>query len=190
MPYIVVVNHKSKGAIRIQTDVAHKENAIAQAKMRNPEPGYDWEGATVEERPAELDAAEKNSHRGGRRCYRSMLSPRRKDEGFIRNTGTRWRTHIRQGPAGVSCDAARFRPLENTQSHRYPANEVARQLHGVGGDLLFPTLRHPGGGLFAPPTCAAAAAAFFCASIIVFMGSKNSANSWESLLPFFTKRRV
>src|SRR5258707_14082145 len=100
MPYIVVVNHKSKGAIRIQTDVAHKENAIAQAKMRNPEPGYDWEGATVEERPAELDAAEKNSHRGGRRWYPRKLSPRRKDEGFIRNNRTRWRTQLWQRPTG------------------------------------------------------------------------------------------
>jgi uncharacterized cupredoxin-like copper-binding protein len=74
MPYIVVVNHKSKGAIRIQTDVAHKENGIAQAKMRNPEPGDDWEGATVEERPAELDAAEKTVIEAGgvatEVCYR------------------------------------------------------------------------------------------------------------------------
>src|SRR5258708_11675041 len=100
MPYIVVVNHKSKGAIRIQTDVAHKENAIAQAKMRNPEPGYDWEGATVEERPAELDAAEKNSHRGGRRCSRRMLYAPPKDGSFIRNIGTTWRTHSRSGTAG------------------------------------------------------------------------------------------
>lgn len=65
MPYIVLVNHESKGALRIRTDVSHGENAIAQAKMRNPEPGYDWESATVEERPAELDAAERTVHEAG-----------------------------------------------------------------------------------------------------------------------------
>lgn len=74
MTYIVVVNHKGKGAIRIRTDVAHKENAIAQAKMRNPEPGYNWEDATVEERPAELDDAEKTIIEAGglptEVCYR------------------------------------------------------------------------------------------------------------------------
>jgi len=156
MPHIVIVNHKSKGAIRVQTDVAHKENASRRQRCATLSPvtiGKVLKSITA----SRVRCCRKNSHPGGRRCYRSMLSPRRKDEGFIRITGTRWRTHILQGPAGVSCDAARFRPLENTQSHRYPANEIARQIARRRRRLLFPTLRHPGGGLFAPPACAAAA---------------------------------
>lgn len=49
MPYIVVVKHQSKGTLRVPTDVANKENAIAQAQMRNRGSGYDWENATVED---------------------------------------------------------------------------------------------------------------------------------------------
>jgi hypothetical protein len=36
MSHTVVVNHASKGVTRILTDVAHKENAIAQAKDATP----------------------------------------------------------------------------------------------------------------------------------------------------------
>jgi hypothetical protein len=65
MPFIVVVNHASKGTVRIRTDVTNIENAIPQAKMRNPEPGYDWDNARVEDLPAELDAAEKTLREAG-----------------------------------------------------------------------------------------------------------------------------
>lgn len=51
MPYIVVVKHETKGTLRIPTDVAKRENAIAQARMRNQGSGYDWNNATVEDVP-------------------------------------------------------------------------------------------------------------------------------------------
>jgi hypothetical protein len=51
MAYIVVVRHESEGTVKIPTDVSDKGNAIAQAKMRNPGPGYDWEDAKVEDVP-------------------------------------------------------------------------------------------------------------------------------------------
>jgi hypothetical protein len=47
----VVVRHKRRGVVRIETDVADDRNAIKQAKMRNQDPDYEWESAEVEKFP-------------------------------------------------------------------------------------------------------------------------------------------
>jgi hypothetical protein len=47
----VVVRHKKRGLVRIDTDVADGSNALRQAKMRNQDPDYEWESAEVEKFP-------------------------------------------------------------------------------------------------------------------------------------------
>lgn len=49
--YVVVVEHATRGTVRIPTDVLDEMNAITQAQRRNPEPGYLWDGARVERLP-------------------------------------------------------------------------------------------------------------------------------------------
>jgi hypothetical protein len=48
-------------------------------------------------------------------------------------------------------------------------------LHGVGVDLLFPTLRHPGGGLFAHPACFAQAPDSRVANYLLVFSTSQSA---------------
>jgi hypothetical protein len=47
MPYIVVVNHQTKGISLIPTEIKDAQKAIEQAKIENREPGYDWQHARV-----------------------------------------------------------------------------------------------------------------------------------------------
>jgi hypothetical protein len=49
--YVVVVKHDTDGIVRIPTDVFDEMNTVTQAERRNPDPGYNWNDATVERFP-------------------------------------------------------------------------------------------------------------------------------------------